>query len=69
MKYPTLYRTTKIDGISVFYRESGQKDAPTLLPSGTFLIVALEFMAEAVRDGKLVIPIRETLPLSEAADA
>jgi len=29
----------------------------------------LEFMAEAVRDGKLVIPIRETLPLSEAAEA
>ncbi len=29
----------------------------------------LEFMAEAVRDGKLVIPIRETLPLREAADA
>src|SRR6185437_2673103 len=29
----------------------------------------LEFMAEAVRDGKLVIPIREKLPLSEAARA
>jgi NADPH:quinone reductase-like Zn-dependent oxidoreductase len=29
----------------------------------------LEFMAEAVRDGKLVIPIREKLPLSKAADA
>jgi NADPH:quinone reductase-like Zn-dependent oxidoreductase len=29
----------------------------------------LEFMAEAVRDGKLVIPISQTLPLSEAADA
>ena len=27
----------------------------------------LEFMAEAVRDGKLVIPISQTLPLSEAA--
>jgi NADPH:quinone reductase-like Zn-dependent oxidoreductase len=27
----------------------------------------LEFMAEAVRDGKLVIPIRQKLPLSEAA--
>jgi NADPH:quinone reductase-like Zn-dependent oxidoreductase len=27
----------------------------------------LEFMAEAVRDGKLVIPISEKLPLSEAA--
>ncbi len=29
----------------------------------------LECMAEAVRDGKLVIPISEKLPLSEAADA
>jgi NADPH:quinone reductase-like Zn-dependent oxidoreductase len=29
----------------------------------------LEFMAEAVRDGKLVIPIGSKFPLSEAADA
>ena len=29
----------------------------------------LEFMAEAVRDGKLIIPITEKLPLSEAAEA
>ena len=29
----------------------------------------LEFMADAVRDGKLVIPISQTLPLSEAAEA
>ena len=29
----------------------------------------LEFMAGAVRDGKLVIPISQTLPLSEAAEA
>jgi len=29
----------------------------------------LEFMAEAVRDGKLVIPISETLPLKQAAEA
>ncbi len=31
MKYPTLYRTTKIDGVSIFYREAGPKDAPILL--------------------------------------
>jgi pimeloyl-ACP methyl ester carboxylesterase len=31
MKYPTLYRTTKIDGLSIFYREAGPKDAPTIL--------------------------------------
>jgi NADPH:quinone reductase-like Zn-dependent oxidoreductase len=29
----------------------------------------LEFMAEAVRDGKLEIPISRTMPLSEAAEA
>jgi NADPH:quinone reductase-like Zn-dependent oxidoreductase len=29
----------------------------------------LQFMAEAVRDGKLVIPISQTLPLSNAAEA
>jgi NADPH:quinone reductase-like Zn-dependent oxidoreductase len=29
----------------------------------------LQFMAEAVRDGKLVIPISQALPLSEAAEA
>jgi pimeloyl-ACP methyl ester carboxylesterase len=31
MNYPTLYRTTKIDGLSISYRETGPKDAPTLL--------------------------------------
>jgi pimeloyl-ACP methyl ester carboxylesterase len=31
MKYPTSYRTAQIDGLSIFYREAGPKDAPTLL--------------------------------------
>ena len=31
MKYPTFYRTTQIEGLSIFYREAGPKDAPTLL--------------------------------------
>src|ERR1700688_4713669 len=31
MKHPTIYRTTHIDGLSIFYREAGPKDAPTLL--------------------------------------
>ena len=31
MDYPTFYRTVKIDGLSIFYREAGPKDAPTLL--------------------------------------
>lgn len=31
MEYPTLYRTTKLDGLSVFYREAGAEGAPILL--------------------------------------
>jgi pimeloyl-ACP methyl ester carboxylesterase len=31
MEHPTFYRTTQIDGLSIFYREAGPKDAPTIL--------------------------------------
>jgi pimeloyl-ACP methyl ester carboxylesterase len=31
MEHPTFYRTTQIDGLSIFYREAGPKQAPTLL--------------------------------------
>jgi len=31
MQYPTSYRTTQIDGQSIFYREAGPSDAPMLL--------------------------------------
>jgi pimeloyl-ACP methyl ester carboxylesterase len=31
MEHPTFYRTTEIDRLSIFYREAGPKDAPTLL--------------------------------------
>jgi pimeloyl-ACP methyl ester carboxylesterase len=31
MEYPTVYRTIRIEDISIFYREAGPKDAPTLL--------------------------------------
>jgi len=31
MKNPTTYRTIKVDGISIFYREAGLMDAPTVL--------------------------------------
>ena len=31
VKYPTSYRTIQLDGLSIFYREAGSKDAPTLL--------------------------------------
>ena len=31
VKEPTSYRTIQVDGLSIFYREAGPKDAPTLL--------------------------------------
>jgi pimeloyl-ACP methyl ester carboxylesterase len=31
VEHSTFYRTTQIDGLSIFYREAGPKDAPTLL--------------------------------------
>jgi pimeloyl-ACP methyl ester carboxylesterase len=31
MKHLTLYRTVQVDGLSIFYREAGPKDAPTIL--------------------------------------
>jgi pimeloyl-ACP methyl ester carboxylesterase len=31
MQHPILHRTTRIDGLSIFYREAGPKDAPQLL--------------------------------------
>jgi pimeloyl-ACP methyl ester carboxylesterase len=46
MEQPTLYRTIQIDGLSIFYREAGPKDAPTLLllhglPSSSRMFAAL----------------------------
>jgi catechol 2,3-dioxygenase-like lactoylglutathione lyase family enzyme len=31
MKCPSFYRTIQVDGFSIFYREAGPKDGPTLL--------------------------------------
>jgi pimeloyl-ACP methyl ester carboxylesterase len=31
LKHSTVYRTMQVDGLSIFYREAGPKDAPTLL--------------------------------------
>jgi len=31
VKYPTFYRTKQVDGLSIFYREAGRQDAPTIL--------------------------------------
>ena len=30
-EHSTVYRTVQVDGLSIFYREAGPKDAPTLL--------------------------------------
>jgi pimeloyl-ACP methyl ester carboxylesterase len=29
--FPSLYKTVKIDGLDIFYREAGPKDAPTII--------------------------------------
>ena len=31
MNYPTTYRTIQVEGLSIFYREAGPKDAPAIL--------------------------------------
>jgi pimeloyl-ACP methyl ester carboxylesterase len=31
MKYPVRYRSAEVEGLSIFYREAGMRDAPTLL--------------------------------------
>jgi pimeloyl-ACP methyl ester carboxylesterase len=46
VKHPTLYRTIQVNGLSIFYREAGPKDAPTLLllhglPSSSRMFEAL----------------------------
>jgi pimeloyl-ACP methyl ester carboxylesterase len=45
-KYPTRYRTIAIDGVSIFYREAGPKDGPTIsllhgLPSSSRMFESL----------------------------
>lgn len=46
MSLPVFYRTVKVDGISIFYREAGLKDAPAILllhglPSSSRMFQAL----------------------------
>ena len=31
VEHPTFYRTRQVDGLSIFYREAGSKDAPVIL--------------------------------------
>jgi NADPH:quinone reductase-like Zn-dependent oxidoreductase len=57
---------------SVIKTPQNAADYPSVKPVFVFSKFdreTLEFMAEAVRDGKLVIPISLKLPLSEAAKA
>jgi len=46
MEHPTFYRTARVDGLSIFYREAGPKDAPALvllhgLPSSSRMFESL----------------------------
>ena len=51
-------------------QNAGQYPSVTVVPVfSKFDRKTLEFMAEAVRDGKLIIPISQKLPLSQAAEA
>jgi pimeloyl-ACP methyl ester carboxylesterase len=31
MSYPTMYRTVSVDGLPIFYREAGDRNAPVIL--------------------------------------
>jgi hypothetical protein len=44
VQHPTFYRTVQIDGLSIFYREAGPKDAPTL-----FIAARASFVIADVR--------------------
>ena len=66
----------KVKAGGVFASVAGTPQNATEYPSVNAVFVfshfdrpTLQYMAEAVRDGKLVIPISEELPLSEAAEA
>ena len=48
------YRTVKVDGLSIFYREAGPKDAPTILllhglPSSSRMFEPLRVIASVNR--------------------
>lgn len=57
--YPTLYKTVEIDGLEIFYREAGPKDAPTILllhgfPTSSHMFRNL--ISELSQDFHLVAP-------------
>ena len=41
--YPTAYRTAQIDGVSIFYREAGPKDAPTNIDADELSVIFHDF--------------------------
>src|SRR4051794_16631986 len=58
-QHPTLYRSTHVDGLSIFYREAGPTDAPTLLllhglPSSSRMFEPL--FARLANDFHLIAP-------------
>ena len=57
--YPTLHKTVEIDGLEIFYREAGPKDAPTILllhgfPTSSHMFRNL--IAELSHDFHLIAP-------------
>src|ERR1039458_1323508 len=60
MQYPTVYRTIHIDGLSIFYREAGPKDAPILL------LLDHTFPGRSSLDFPIVITLRP--PFTQASD-
>jgi len=65
VKTQTSYRTIKVDGLSIFYREAGPKDAPTLL-----LLHGLPSSSRCSNLCTLGSPITITLshPITRASD-
>ncbi len=58
-EHPTLYQAVQVDGLSIFYREAGRKDAPTILllhgfPSSSRMFVPL--LARLADQYRLVAP-------------
>src|ERR1051326_8652130 len=57
MPDPVSYRAVKVDGLSIFYREAGPKDGPTILllhglPSSSRMFEPLFSRSEERRVGK-----------------
>jgi pimeloyl-ACP methyl ester carboxylesterase len=59
MKHPICYRTVQVDGLSIFYREAGSQNAPTILllhglPSSSRMFQAL--LTRLADDYHLIAP-------------